>query len=243
MPLVYNICLINDKAVYIYTYIYTYVCIYIPKNYFKLVFLIYFQLHFINASVLYTWRKRLCGRNGPVLEICRRRRAGLSSSVTELDCCKHGTLMYPVYREYPQKASAGNSMEMCTGHQQDWPLEWKWGLPLPVHGELVQLQASLASHPHGNLLWRAVGINGQVKWIHMTEEWQASAWWAGQVRSGEFPLATAGREPGIYSIRWSPLLLLHSQPPLNDYSFSWETEAWVGVLGTFLLMFIYMDSC
>lgn len=104
--------------------------------------------------------------------------------------------------------------------------------PCLFMGSRPQPWASQASHPHGNLLWRAVGINGQVKWIHMTDRRVAGL--CMKVRSGKFPLATARRELGIYSIRWSPLLLSHSQPPLNDYSFSW------GDIGR---QFIYMDSC
>ncbi|EGW03007.1 hypothetical protein I79_004320 [Cricetulus griseus] len=57
-------------------------------------------------------------------QICRWLRAGLTSSVTELESgiCRHVTLMDLVYTEYPQKALAGNAMEICTGLQEDWPL-------------------------------------------------------------------------------------------------------------------------
>lgn len=182
-------------------------------------------------------------------QICRRLRAGLTSSVTELGrvICKHVTLMDPVYTEYPQKTLAGKSMGICTGFQQDGL--WNENEACPgrsVMGSRFQLQVSLASHPHGNLLCRLTGIDGQAKWIHMTEK-SDRLLHDGQSRSGVGNVLSnkqdritiwqgcMGRELGIPSNDYLGLLS-HCQPPFSDYGFSW------GDLGADRQV-IRMDSC
>lgn len=162
---------------------------------------------------LYSWKKRV-GKKTFSLELMPIRSADGTEQVWQpslsdwtVSICKHVTWMCPV-------CTGGFSwqhLEICTGPQRAWPCSENVVRPCrSAHGSRRQLW--WASFPP---TWEPAIQSDWGLWPGQVDthnrhrgEWQASAWWADQLSTGEIPLLTTRQDNYLAGLHGKPLLFL-----------------------------------